>query len=233
MRGVFTTPYAVNLARLDRKQRKDILANHLFAYQDEPVSVRELSDYVRRCLYLDLSNVPWVLDDAELVGDVGKCSACPKRTGSSPTLCTDMEHNTCTDRACFEKKMSAHIQKQIDSRPGMLRFSDYPTNHKKDATILTGATCRRLWGKEDRCVAPQRKRLSSTETSKGKPCWCAGTRNARSTDCNPDGLAAGTTLMPPTEETPVGENLPGAPVFGALVRLRRDMNCSLSIAPSE
>jgi ParB family transcriptional regulator, chromosome partitioning protein len=143
--------HAVILARLDRKQQKDILANHLFAYQDEPVSVRELSDYVRRCLYLDLGNVPWALDDAELVGDVGPCSACPKRTGSNPSLFTDMEHNTCTDRTCFERKMSAHIHKQIDSRPGILRFSDYPTNHKKDAAVLTSATCRRLWVKEDRC----------------------------------------------------------------------------------
>jgi hypothetical protein len=47
--------------------------------------------------------------------------------------------------------MAAHLQTQIDSRPGILRFSDYPTNHKKDATVLTSATCRRLWGKEDRC----------------------------------------------------------------------------------
>ena len=143
--------HAVILARLDRKQQKDILANHLFAYQDEPVSVRELSDYVRRCLYLDLGNVPWALDDGELVTEAGPCSACPKRTGSNPSLFTDMQHNTCTDRACFERKMSAHVQKQIDSRPGVLRFSDYPTNHKKDETVLKGATCRRLWGKEDRC----------------------------------------------------------------------------------
>lgn len=143
--------HAVILARLDRKQQKDILANHLFAYQDEPVSVRELSDYVRRCLYLDLGNVPWALDDGELVIEAGPCSACPKRTGSNPSLFTDMEHNTCTDRACFERKMAAHVQKQIDSRPGILRFSDYPTNHRKAETVLSGAVCRRLWGKEDRC----------------------------------------------------------------------------------
>jgi ParB/RepB/Spo0J family partition protein len=147
--------HAVILARLDRKQQKDILANHLFSYQDEPVSVRELSDYVRRCLYLDLGNVPWALEDGELVSEAGACAACPKRTGSNPSLFTDMQHNICTDRMCFERKMAAHLQKQIDSRPGVLRFSDYPTNHKKDATVLTGATCRRLWGKEDRCGAAE------------------------------------------------------------------------------
>ena len=147
--------HAVILARLDRKQQKDILANHLFAYQDEPVPVRELSDYVRRCLYLDLENVPWALEDGELVREVGACAACPKRTGSNPSLFTDMQHNICTDRVCFEGKMAAHLQKQIDSRPGILRFTDYPTNHKKDPTVLTGATCRRLWGKEDRCGAAE------------------------------------------------------------------------------
>jgi ParB family chromosome partitioning protein len=147
--------HAVILARLDRKQQKDILANHLFAYPDEPVSVRELSDYVRRSLYLDLGNVPWALEDGELVSDAGACAVCPKRTGSNPSLFTDMQHNICTDRVCFERKMAAHLQKQIDSRPGILRFSDYPTSHKKDATVLTSATCRRLWGKEDRCGAAE------------------------------------------------------------------------------
>jgi ParB family transcriptional regulator, chromosome partitioning protein len=149
--GAIGFGHAVILARLDRKQQKEILANHLFSYQNEPVSVRDLSDYVRRYLYLDLENVPWPLDDPELVQAAGACAACPKRTGSNPSLFTDMQHNTCTDRSCFEKKMLAHIQRQLDSRPNVLRFSDYPTNHKKDVTVLTGATCRRLWNKEDRC----------------------------------------------------------------------------------
>src|SRR5262249_28321787 len=147
--------HAVILARLDRKQQKDILANHLFSYQHEPVSVRELGEYVRRFLYLDLGNVPWALDDESLVPKAGGCASCPKRTGSNPSLFTDMQHNTCTDRGCFENKMQAYIQKQIDSRPGLLRFSEYPTNHKKDSSVLNGATCRRLWGKEDRCESAE------------------------------------------------------------------------------
>ncbi len=147
--------HAVILARLDKKQQKDIFANHLFSYQGEPVPVRELSDYVRRFLYLDLGNVSWALDDADLLPEAAACATCPKRTGSNPSLFTDMQKNTCTDRSCFEKKMLAHIQKQIDSRPGLLRFSDYSTNHKKDASVLTGATCRRLWGKEDKCESAE------------------------------------------------------------------------------
>jgi len=63
--------HAVILARLDKKQQKEILVNHLFSYEDEPVSVRELSDYVRRFLYLDLGNVPWALDDTELLPEAG------------------------------------------------------------------------------------------------------------------------------------------------------------------
>lgn len=153
--GVIGFGHAVILARLDRKQQKEILASHLFSYQNEPVLVRDLSDYVRRYLYLDLGNVPWPLDDPELVQAAGACAVCPKRTGSNPSLFTDMQHNTCTDRSCFEKKMLAQIQRLLDSHPGLLRFSDYPTNHKKDLTVLTGATCRRLWGKEDRCESAE------------------------------------------------------------------------------
>jgi ParB family chromosome partitioning protein len=144
---------AVILARLDKKQQKDIVANHLFTYQEEAVSVRQLSDYVRRFLYLDLGNVPWSLEDVGLVPEAGGCSGCPKRTGSNPSLFSDMQSNTCTDRICFEKKMQAHIQKQIDSKPEMLKFSDYST--KKDASIVTSATSRRLWGKEDKCESAE------------------------------------------------------------------------------
>jgi len=104
LEGAIGFGHAVILARLDRKQQKEILANHLFMYQNEPVSVRDLSDYVRRYLYLDLGNVPWPLDDSKLVQAVGACAVCPKRTGSNPSLFTDMQHNTCTDRSCFEKK---------------------------------------------------------------------------------------------------------------------------------
>jgi len=147
--------HAVILARLDKKQQKDILANHLFTHQDEPVSVRELSDYVRRFLYLDLGNVPWALDDSELVAEAGGCSACPKRTGSNPSLFTDMQHDICTDRACFEKKMQAHIQKRFDSQPGLLAFSEYMANHKKDSPVQTDATCRRIWNKGDRCASAE------------------------------------------------------------------------------
>jgi len=147
--------HAVILARLDKKQQKDILANHLFTYQDEPVPVRELSEYVRHYLYLDLGNVPWAVEDADLLREVGACSSCPKRTGSNPSLFTDMQINICTDRCCFEKKMQAHVQQQIESRPGLLRFSDYPTNHRKDASVVTGATSRRIWGKEDKCTSAE------------------------------------------------------------------------------
>jgi len=147
--------HAVIPARLDKKQQKDILLNHLFSYRNEPVSVRELSDYVRRFLYLDLGNVPWLLDDAELLATAGACALCPKRTGSNPSLFSDMEKNTCTDRACFEKKMQAYLQKQIDSRPGLLTFSDYSANHKKDSSILTGASCRRIWGREYKCESAE------------------------------------------------------------------------------
>jgi ParB family chromosome partitioning protein len=147
--------HAVILARLDKKQQKDILANHLFSHQSEPVPVRELSEYVRHYLYLDLGNVPWRLEDADLLKEIGACSSCPRRTGSNPSLFTDMQNNICTDRGCFEKKMQAHVDKQIESRPGLLRFSDYSSNHRKDASVLTGAGCRRIWGKEDKCESAE------------------------------------------------------------------------------
>jgi ParB/RepB/Spo0J family partition protein len=143
--------HAIILARLEKNQQKDILAHHLFTHLDEAVPVRQLGEYVRRCLYLDLGNIPWSLDDEELLREAGSCSRCPKRTGSNPSLFTDIEKNICTDRACFEKKMQAHIANEIRLRPTLVRFSDYAANHRNDRTVLTSATCRRIWGKSAEC----------------------------------------------------------------------------------
>jgi ParB family chromosome partitioning protein len=176
--------HAVILARLDKKQQKEILADHLFSHQDEPVSVRELSDYVRRFLYLDLANVPWALDDAEVVPEAGGCSACPKRTGSNPSLFTDMQHDICTDRGCFEKKMQAHIQKRFDSQPGLLAFSQYMANHKKDSPVQTDATCRRIWSKGDRCESAEGAILVDG-SDRGKSTFVC-----RNKDCPKHGLQA-------------------------------------------
>jgi ParB family chromosome partitioning protein len=176
--------HAVILARLDKKQQKDILADHLFTHQDEPVSVRELSDYVRRFLYLDLGNVPWALDDSELVAEAGGCSACPKRTGSNPSLFTDMQHDICTDRGCFEKKMQAHIQNRFDSQPGLLAFSEYMANHKKDSPVQTDATCRRIWNKGDKCESAEGAILVDG-SDRGKSTFVC-----RDKDCPKHGLQA-------------------------------------------
>jgi len=94
--------------------------NHLFTHQDEPVSCG-LSDYV-----VDTSI--WIL--VTFRGRSKTRNLCPrrvgvrmsKRTGSNPSLFTDMQHDICTDRGCFEKKMQAHIQKRFDSHPGCSRF---------------------------------------------------------------------------------------------------------------
>jgi ParB family chromosome partitioning protein len=143
--------HAIILARLEKNQQKNILAHHLFTHLDEPIPVRQLGEYVRRCLYLDLGTIPWSLDDEELLRAAGSCSRCPKRTGSNPSLFTDIEKNICTDRACFEKKMQAHMANEIRLRPTLVRFSDYAANHRNDATVLTSARCWRIWGKPDKC----------------------------------------------------------------------------------
>ena len=45
------------------------------------------------------------------------------------------------------------IQKQIESKPGILKFSDYST--KKDPSVVSSATSRRLLGKEDKCQSAE------------------------------------------------------------------------------
>ena len=58
--------------------------------------------------HVDLTKVPWDLKDEILLKEAGSCSACPKRSGSSPDLFVDVKGaNVCTDAVCYGRKMMA------------------------------------------------------------------------------------------------------------------------------
>lgn len=80
-----------------------------------PKNVRQLQTWIHENFHLDLTGVPWLLDDAELVDAAGPCTTCPKRSGANPDLFGDdiKKPDVCTDPACFKRKHTAHIDSAL------------------------------------------------------------------------------------------------------------------------
>lgn len=74
-------------------------------YGDGPPTEKDVADHIAEQLR-DLGKAPWDLKDEHLLPGVPSCTACPKRTGNSPDLFTDIRSKErCIDGACFKKKM--------------------------------------------------------------------------------------------------------------------------------
>lgn len=112
-----TAGHAILIARLGPEQQREIVSEGLFERnwqtgEDEAISVRDLDDYIHNEIMLDMSNITWKLDNADLVPEAGSCAECPKRTGYQPEVFADVCKNEksakkkdyCTDRECFTRK---------------------------------------------------------------------------------------------------------------------------------
>lgn len=114
---------ALLVARFPDKQQEEILKECFSGShrRDNPMTVKELDQYIRAHILLELSHATWKLEDAELEPGAGACAACMKRTGSEPALFEDLgKHDYCQDRACFERKAEAMVkvrQKELDGVP--------------------------------------------------------------------------------------------------------------------
>ncbi len=105
-----TPGHAILVARLQPADQLRALRELL----NEPFSVRVLAEWIDREVYLDLHSAPFPKDDELLVGSAGACATCPKRTGNQPKLWPDVKKkDTCTDPACFNAKLEAHIEAKL------------------------------------------------------------------------------------------------------------------------
>jgi ParB family chromosome partitioning protein len=104
--------HAILIARLQPEQQKEALEYALDEY-DKP-SVRDLSEWIQREIFLDLHSAAFPKDSAELLPGVVACVNCPKRTGFTPALFTDIKKkDTCTDASCFHKKADVFVRLKI------------------------------------------------------------------------------------------------------------------------
>lgn len=103
-----TAGHAILIARLPAKDQQEALEYCTDSYDN--VSVRDLTHWIESEIHLDLHSAAFKKDDAKLLPEAGACTTCTKRTGFQPALFPDIKKkDTCTDRACFQKKVSAHL----------------------------------------------------------------------------------------------------------------------------
>lgn len=83
-------------------------------FENEPMSLREATEWVRNKYMLELKGAPFDAGDAQLCPSAGACTGCPKRTGNQVDLFADVKRgDICTDPACFRAKADAAWKKQV------------------------------------------------------------------------------------------------------------------------
>lgn len=110
--GLFPVGIAIALAKYPadvQEERFNALKSEL-QYRGLP-TVKQFQDTLADRHHVMLEKAPFALDDVQLLPVAGSCTACPKRTGNQPDLFNDVKgKNTCTDRKCFDAKVSAHVK---------------------------------------------------------------------------------------------------------------------------
>jgi ParB/RepB/Spo0J family partition protein len=97
------------LCRLTASGQMNALKEGLFDWNKETRSVRELDQWIKQRIHLQLDAAPWKKDDPNLVPKAGACSNCQKNTTVNPHLDPDAKRATCTDPSCYQEKKQAHL----------------------------------------------------------------------------------------------------------------------------
>lgn len=75
--------------------------------EEQTPSVRDVKDFVRRYLSIELKGAPFKLGAKTLVRGAGACTDCPKRVGNMEGADSGRA-DVCTDPKCYHDKLSAH-----------------------------------------------------------------------------------------------------------------------------
>ncbi|MHB8389335.1 MAG: ParB/RepB/Spo0J family partition protein [Acidobacteriaceae bacterium] len=85
--------------------------------------VRNLQQWIEHNILLILKDAPFSKSDATLNPQAGACLDCPKRTGHNKLLFADVQQDACTDPACYQTKVDAHVAKTIAAKPKLVQIS--------------------------------------------------------------------------------------------------------------
>jgi len=99
--------------------------------------IRNLQVWIEQNVMLILKDAPFNKRDAHLVPVAGSCADCPKRTGYNKLLFSDLgKADACSDPACYQSKVSAHVAQAIAARPQLVQISTAYGTQKEDSPVL-------------------------------------------------------------------------------------------------
>jgi len=159
--GKLTVAHALELARLQPADQERSLmecfpghrntASILKDRKAEAMTVRQLRDWIEREIHLDLKNVPFDVNDANLLPAAGPCSTCPKRTGNNPLLFPEIRNKSlCTDPACYQAKIQALVRGRVEPlvkeghKPVRISSAPYWQARSKSPDMLYDGQYRRV-----------------------------------------------------------------------------------------
>lgn len=154
--GAFTERDALALVGIGTSPARQ--ADVLAALNAGAIQAADLVDYCRREFTAPLVNLPWRLDDEQLVAKAGACAACPKRSDVQRDLFgADLRGIHCLDAPCFKAKMEASWKLalarpgvvQADAQPGDLFIPDdpIPVVAKASGFVDADGKCDRVTGR--------------------------------------------------------------------------------------
>jgi ParB family chromosome partitioning protein len=100
--------------------------------------VRNLQFWIEQNIMLILKDAPFNKRDAQLVPAAGSCLDCPKRTGHNKLLFADFngKSDACSDPACYQAKVSAHIAQAIAANPQLVQISTAYGTQKEGSPVI-------------------------------------------------------------------------------------------------
>jgi ParB family transcriptional regulator, chromosome partitioning protein len=124
--------HALLLAKLQQQQQQEALAacwQESYSGASKPkrilLPVRHLKEWIEHNILLELASAPFSREDATLVAEAGSCLDCSKRTGHNTLLFEGIaaQHDSCSDPACYQEKVDAHIKQTVATKPKLVQIS--------------------------------------------------------------------------------------------------------------
>ena len=138
-----TAGHALLIARLPQAQQSQALEaafrSQWGSTEKQVVPVRELAQWIRQQLMLQLEDAIFDREDETLIPEAGSCARCPKRTGFNTALFDDFQNDDrCLDSVCYEAKVAAWLKRQTEQNPALVQVSEYWGQQKDQLVIQRG-----------------------------------------------------------------------------------------------
>ena len=136
--------HALLLAKLQIGQQEQALAacfKEVYSGGSEKparilLPIRNLRFWIESNVLLILKDAPFDKRDAHLVAIAGSCVDCPKRTGHNKLLFAEVRQDACTDPACYQAKVDAHVAKTVVAKPNLVQISTAYGQQQEGSPVL-------------------------------------------------------------------------------------------------